>query len=386
MRIDNPTKEHLDCLYDNLNNHIETSFERKWIKYIDLGPKVIRLISFSAEFTPHVQKQLDFSLTDHCENYDATLIIWNEKDIDRLPPKLSSDYDPKVNLKLRVEALVRGRGKKDVCLNIYDHSVSQHDPVIDINATSGLVNAFRKQTNTWYYGVKNLDPEEFIKHGHIFVQVFNRILKTPSVSLVHGALVGLNNNGILLCARGQRGKSTLAVLSMLKGFDYVSDDYLILEREGNDLYSYPIYSIITLSPVMYNNLYDDLEGVRFVSNNARKDKYVINISNYHNQFKKKYPVKVCIFPEITDDEKPSIVLCSRNEKGRAITHLIHSTISQMRDDHDTKTIQKLIDMVKQFDFYKINLCRDIYANVECLKEFTELLNKKESKNDELCIK
>ena len=41
----------------------------------------------------------------------------------------------------------------------------------------------------------------------------------------------------------------------------------------------------------------------------------------------------------------------------------------MNDRHDMKTILKLINMVKCFKFYKINLCNDIYKNVECLRKF-----------------
>ncbi len=157
---------------------------------------------------------------------------------------------------------------------------------------------------------------------------------------------------------------------MIEGFEYVSDDYLVLEKEGDELYSYPIYSIITLSPKMYNELYDDLKG-KFVSNNARKDKYVIDINAYHSAFRNKYPIKICIFPQIVADEKPSIVLC---KKGRAITQFVHSTISQLEDKHDIKTIKKLISFIKDFNFYQINLCSDIRQNVECLRQFCNKLN------------
>ena len=76
-----------------------------------------------------------------------------------------------------------------------------------------------------------------------------------------------------------------------------------------------------------------------------------------------------MFPEIVSDIEPSVKECSIQEKGRAITHLVHSTIFQMNDKHDIKTIKKLVDMVKNFKFYKINLCNDIYKNVECLRKF-----------------
>lgn len=382
MRINNPKREELKIYFENLDTYIQTK-GIKWIKYIDLGCKIIRLINFSDKFTPHVEKQLAYSLKNNAPKYDATVVIFQD-DFEGLTSKISDEFNPKINLRLRIELIYSK--KKELDLSIFDDNYSKHNPILNVNPERGFLNGYDISTNTYYYGVKNLDPEEFIKEGHIFVQIFNQILKTENTNMVHGAVVGLNDKGILFCARGQRGKSTLAVLSMMKGFEYVSDDYLVLEKEGENLYSYPVYSIITLSPRMYNELYNELEGTRFVSNNARKDKYVINIANYHHTFKSKYPISVCMFPEIVPDLNPSIKPCTNQEKGRAITHLVHSTINQMHGKHDIKTIQKLINMVKDFEFYKINLCPDIYKNVECLREFTLKLNNKEKNNDKLCIK
>jgi hypothetical protein len=270
-------------------------------------------------------------------------------------------------------------------LQVVDEAYSKHQPLLNIDPLGGIIQGFNPETNTYYYAAQNLEPEEFIKQGHIFVQTFNKILKTPAAGLVHGAVVGLDNKGILFCARGQRGKSTLAVLAMMQGFEYVSDDYLTLEKTDDGLFAYPIYSIITLSPRMYNELYDDLKG-KFVSNNARKDKYVVNIEGYHDTFRRRYPVSVCMFPEIVSDPEPSIVPCTPGDKGRAIVQLTHSTVNQTGDRHEPETIKKIISFTDGFEFYRINLCQDIKANVECLKEFIKNYENKREKNNELCIK
>ena len=304
--------------------------------YIDLGVKIVRLVCCSELFIPHIEKQLAYTLCKEVSDFDATIILWQKNDIGHIHEK---------------ECLFGETNIKHI--------------VIGENTTTLICPGME----TYFYGVKNLEPEEFVKEGHIFVQIFNKILKTETTALVHGACAGLNNKGVLFCARGQRGKSTLTVLSLLSGFEYVSDDYLTLEKEGEKLYAYPIYSIITLSPKMYNEMYDKLEGTRFVSNNARKDKYVLNISNLHNQFRKKYPVKLCMSLDFAKEKEPSITECSKQEKGSAVTQMIHSTVIQMHDMQDIKTIKKLIDMVSNFKFYKINLCDNIYKNTELLKTF-----------------
>jgi len=326
MGTDNPSKEQLNQYFAELKGRIASYGAPIWTKYLDLGTHVVRLINYSKEFTTHVEKQLTYVLKDNAPSYDTTLVIFKESD-----------------------------------------------------EASGILQAYNPQTNTYYYSASNLEPEEFIKQGHIFVQVFNKILKTSRTGLVHGAVVGLDDKGVLICARGQRGKSTLAVLAMMQGFDYVSDDYLTLEKTNEGLFAYPIYSIITLSPRMYNELYDDLQG-KFVSNNARKDKYVINIAPYHDSFRRRYPVSVCLFPEITDAPEPTIVPCNAMEKGRAITQLMHSTVRQTGDGDDIATIKKIMDFVKDFEFYRINLCADIHANVEVLREFVERHSEAKPKN------
>lgn len=376
----------VDSYLQKIDSRIKNNQTLQWRKYVKLGSKTVKLLCYSKAFIPLIEKQLSYTIKDAADNYDATIVLWNETEVENFIGDVTDNH---IKSRIRIEQLVSKSKSvgfeiadsigierklytrvnvdngKISHFEILDDAYSKHNPVIRINCVIGVISAFDLENNIYYYGVKDLRPEEFIKHGHIFVQIFNKIVKTSNSALVHGAVVGLDNKGILFCARGQRGKSTLAVLSMMQGFDYVSDDYLILEKEGDDLYSYPIYSIITLSPRMYNELYDDLKG-KFVSNNARRDKYVINIDDYHGSFRDKYPIKICMFPQIVSDEKPSIVPC---KKGQAIVQLVHSTINQLEDTYDIKTIRKLISFVKDFDFYQINLCADVVANVECLRQF-----------------
>ena len=360
MRIDNPSREQLGLYYKGLDERAARSGPVQWVKCLDLGTQRVRLVNYSGEFTPHVEKQLGCVLGDAADHYDATLVIWREKNLEALSAFL--------NPRLRIEKLL-GR-RIDPHLLVFDQAVSRHHPLIDINPWSRLVNAWNPASNTYYYGVEDLSPEEFIKQGHIFVQIFNKLLKSPRAGLAHAAAVGLEGKGILLCARGQRGKSTLAVRAMLDGFDYVSDDYLVLGREEDGLHAWPIYSIVTLSPMMWGDLYGTLDA-KFVSNNSRKDKYVFNIANYHQRFAARYPIKLCMFTQLVPGPEPSVLACTQAGKGRAIAQLIHSTINQMGDRHDIATIRKFTGFVRDLPFYQINLCRDIEKNLRCLRDFLE---------------
>lgn len=334
-------------------------------RFVQLGSKMLRVQVHDAAFVPQIDKQLAWSVRPEQGEWDATLVVWREREIERLVASFGEN-DFAIRARMRMEALA---SKRRCCnLEIMSERYSHWNPVVFLHPEDGFVEGVDLTTNTYYYGVRNPDPEELIKEGHLFVQFVNQIVKSPTANLAHGACVGLGGNGVLLCGTGHRGKSTLTVLAMLKGFEYVSDDYQILEQEDGQLYAWPFYSIITLSPTMYNEMYDDFKG-KFVSMNARKDKYVFSIAPYHGQFRDRYPIRACLFPEIVSDPDPSIALCTPQERSRAIAQLTGSTVRQMRDIHSPQTIKKLADMIKDYPFYKINLCRDIYRNVECLREF-----------------
>lgn len=341
-------------------------------RFVRLGSKTLRVLLHDAAFVPQVDRQLAWSIRPEQPTWDATLVVWKEPRVERfVEPFARRDFA--LRARMRLEAIMN----KSLCgdLDILCDDFSKWNPVVFYHVSRGYVEAVDQAAQTYYYGVRNPDPEEFIKEGHIFVQFVNQVVKSPTANLAHGACVGMGGNGVLLCGTGHRGKSTLTVLAMVKGLEYVSDDYQILEREADgQLYAYPFYSIITLSPTMYSEMFDDFRG-KFLSMNARKDKYVFSIAAYHGQFRDRYPVRACLFPEIVSDPDPSVTPCTPQEKSRAIAQLTGSTIRQMRDAHSPQTIKKLADMIRGYPFYKISLCRDIYRNVDCLRDFCNSLHK-----------
>jgi hypothetical protein len=370
MRIDDPAVDDVRETFRRLEARANVSGPLEWVRYLDLGTHVVRLVNYSKGFTPHVEKQLSYVLREDAEEFDVTLVIWQELDFDTLAMDIWHKH--KIQLLTRVKRLaLKNKNLQidgDKQLQVFDNKYSKWHPIVDVNPWGKVVSAHDAENKTYYYAVADLRPEEFIKHGHIFVQTFNKILKTTTTALAHGAAISLNGKGVLLCARGQRGKSTLAVKAMMDGFGYVSDDYLVLEKKNDDLLARPIYSIITLAPKMYGDLYDTFLG-KFVSNNARKDKYVFNIDNYHFRFKSSCKIDMCMIPQITQNDEAVVLECNNVSKGRAITQLIHSTINQMGDQHDITFVRKLLHFVQYMPFYQINLCRDVMKNNSCLRKF-----------------
>ncbi len=333
------------------------------VKYIDLSGQWVKVVSYTPEVSEQLQQQIyhwQDTLPPAVKAADATIIVWPEDDFRHVLAEVDARFDPRRNLRLRIDELLT----HNFCIRV-GHSAKLSSVYLDLNAKAEYFKAYDEKERTCYLALRNFAPEEFIKHGHIFVQQLYKLCATPKRHLVHGAAVGIDGTGVLLCARGQRGKSTLAVHALLAGFDYVSDDYLLLDEETGGLYASPIYNIITLSPQMHAAMGSDFRG-RFISLNARKDKGVYNMAAYQRQFKTHYPIKLCMFPQICADAEPSIVPCA---KGQAVVQMIHSTLLQTGDLYNTAHVQKLLRFLTPFAFYQINLCRDIAKNTQCLRQF-----------------
>ncbi len=327
-----------------LNNKNKESFFV--VKYLDLGVKTVKLEIYTQQFLPVIEKNFAYCIKDHSDKYDITFRLWQDDITNYITDFVSNAESIFISPELK--------------------------PVIKLFIKDNALSAYNHKTNTFYFAVNNLTKGFVSKNGHIFFDLISEMVKTPNSALVHGACVGVENEGVLICGRGGRGKSTLAVSSLLDNFEYIADDYLILNKTDK-LYAHPVYSIVILAPHMYEKM-KDLKA-EFLWDNYNNTKYVFDISAHHDRFVKKIPVKTVIFPEISADSTvPSIEPVN---KGRAITQLIYSTAYQMGEQKNNDFMKKLISFVSDLDFYQINLSPDLKANVKALKNF---IKERSSKN------
>ncbi len=370
MRVDKPSDQYLSLIYRYLNARASRGRDPDFVKFLRIGTRKLRLVSYAAGYAWHVRNQLEYILVDEPSGYDATLVIWQEKDFAALVNGLHLlDTTSEQYRRYRIDQL-RGAHADLAYFGMFDEERFHGKLLLEIHASGNQLVGWNPRTNTYYYAARDLAPEELIRQGHLFIRLFACFLKGPQSNLAHGAVVGLNNTGVLLCGLGYRGKSTLSVSALLDGFDYVSDDYLFLEHTDGVLRASPIYSIITLSPPIWQQLSPHMNAA-FVSNNARKDKYVFNVGRYHDRFVSDYPVRLCMSLNLCDCRTASIEL---GYKAHGLDEFVASSAEQTGDAGDIGTVCKLASFVNDLPFYRINLSRDLAENTRCLREFLEHFN------------
>ena len=353
---------------DRVKNYILHSFPPVDDFCVSLGGfKTVRIRSWFPDARELVRNQLLWIVTEPTDSPDATIWFWKE----------SSPLD-------FCQRVLQISGTQDDRWDVfyYHRSASDSFPcgAIDRSGEWGIHLALG---NEYFYGLADeLKPGSRFSHWHhVFFEAFFRIMNGPQMSVVHGAAVGVSGKGVLLCARGGMGKSTLTVLSLLRGFDYVADDNMVLSVTGSGLEASPIYSYVSLSPEMYETMFDDLGRTRFMGIGCWKGKYMVDVSAFSDQVAWHLPIRAAVFPEIDRSASaPAVVPCTPQEKGRTIVQIAHSTISQMyregfkQDQRDSDFIRKTVSMLSGLDFYRIILVPDLYANVECLRTFLGGLN------------
>ncbi|GAB7140743.1 hypothetical protein RsTz2092_06950 [Deferribacterales bacterium RsTz2092] len=318
------------------------------VRHLDLGIMIVRLENYIGGLTNAIESELAYCLREPIGHYDATLKLWKEQNTAQI-----------VDFNNNSHIIIYKEGKQAIEL-----------------AQPEYIKAFDENTNTYYYTYQCLSDEPIsskaiAKMGHILVRQLYEIVRDrrQNALLAHAAAIGVNGKGALLCARGGHGKSTLALSALIDGFQYVSDDYIVLARDGEhkNLCAYPIYSCATLTKEMLERL----KGLRteFLFDNWNKTKDVFNLSAHHSAFVPKLPIKVAIYPNIANVVEPSI---ERTDSNKAMTHFIHSILAQMQDKKHLQSMTKLmIELLKGLDFYQINLSNNLIANVKALKSFME---------------
>jgi hypothetical protein len=337
--VTNVPKEERDKYYALLDRHIENLDCKAYIKYLTLGNITVKIACYVPELTIFIEKQLSYCLSDNAEYYDKVFYIWKED----------------------LQSIVADFAQS--ARRVFLFSKNAEKPFMEISLDTNTLIAKNQEKQTHYLCANDFSVDVIRKMGHLFVRYINELAKTPDQAMVHAAAVGIAGKGALMCARGGGGKSTLAVSALLNGFQYVSDDYLVLSKTDR-LYAYPIYSTINLSLEMYRQM-DTLQS-EYLYDNYYKPKYTLSIAAHHAGFTKKLPLEMVIFPKISDVEKPSI---EPADKGKAIVQMIHSTITQMGDKTNADYAKMMISFLSGLDFYQINLSPDLEANVKLLKQF-----------------
>lgn len=240
--------------------------------------------------------------------------------------------------------------------------------VIAIDYENDVLIAFQDEIKQSVLLTKDLSDIGFIlRQGHLFVQIVNHWARMSELILLHCAAVAQDGSGTLICGRGGRGKSTLAITSLVNGFDYISDDYLLCKKSAdNELEVFPIYSIITLSDDIHSKLIG-FDG-DYIGISPWTGKNVYAIGGYDKAVLPSLKVKRVIFPHVCFASVPVIKPCGKQQP---LSHIVTSTLSQLYGEVSITQIPVLMNVLSGLKYYQFDLTGDLFANSNYLRKFLQ---------------
>jgi hypothetical protein len=120
------------------------------------------------------------------------------------------------------------------------------------------------------------------------------------VDLVHGGLVSLRGNGVLIAGMGGSGKSTLAVASLLSGLDFLADDCAGVEHVGHRFEGSSIFGSGCLERVHLQRFPDLAATLADVFTDATQPKAVLPMARlFAGRMAATTNIRAIVLPRVT---------------------------------------------------------------------------------------
>jgi|GEM_PF-942149 len=157
----------------------------------------------------------------------------------------------------------------------------------------------------------------------------HRICQELGMYFVHSACVGYDGSAALLIGKSGSGKSTTALVSLMNGLDFLSDDYICISDIPGDIKAHSLYRGCKL---MDGSL-PELDALKrfIVPTNKTNSKNVLMLDGSAGRLRQKMGLKAVILPVIA--HAPATAF-KRIPAARALAELAGSTIMQMPGSAD----------------------------------------------------
>lgn len=217
--------------------------------------------------------------------------------------------------------------------------------------------------NRYYYCLQDAVDSKSALNSHALIACLFRWALQTDLLVLHSAAVGIGGNGVLIGARGGRGKSTLAVACLLQGLDFTSDDYVLLNQKG-PLTAMPLYRTVGLNPDSAAILKPALPVLK--RDPQRGGKLLLDASG--ERICEELPIRGIVFPKIGPHDKPEIIPVA---PGQALTQMVHSSLVQFDVLREISLVRLMLERLQGLPVYEIRLTKDPAANVRCLRGFLQ---------------
>jgi hypothetical protein len=211
-------------------------------------------------------------------------------------------------------------------------------------------------------------------HDAIFIYERSKPLARPlltwyndrQVQVIHTALVARDGTGVLIGGKSGSGKSTTALLSIMAGLEYLSEDYVGLETMADGTFvGHSVYSSVFLNS---DHLGRFAELAPHVINGRppQEEKSVLILSQlFPQRLARAAAIRAIVFPLVGDDPEARLWPMS---KGAALLALAPSSLLQIPNRHlGALGFHRLAALVERLPCFHLAVGSDFASIPRCLE-------------------
>ena len=331
----------LEGYFEALDERIDEILPARVSLLAHIAGYTVRLIFPSVEYARYAVPDMFVSPDNGTDAVDATFIWWE----DRIFPYYTSK-------------LITVKNVNQLGDNVF--KVLNSNGYVEI---IGDTLRAEDSQNKKYYLLSN--PNMYPKWpiaNHPFAKAIFLWAQQHSLLMLHSAAVGINGHGVLLVGHGGTGKSTLTCTCLTDGFDFVSDDYCLLNAT-NSYTVYPIYKNVSLNPDSLGKL-PMFKPLEILPMQGEKSAFEISESI----IKASLPIDAIVLLQITNNTEPEIKL---DLSKKALGQLIYSTTKQLGCFQEIEFVRKLAQRLLGMPIYRFYLTKNLQKNCQYLKKWIQ---------------
>lgn len=229
---------------------------------------------------------------------------------------------------------------------------------VAIKPFSGALSVYNSDTKEAFYWVHSADVVPAWEAAGPIRTILAWWAKDNGFQLAHAAAVGIKQQGIILTGKGGSGKSTTAASALWGGFDFVGDDYILLqERDGVR----SAHSIFATSKLLPNSpVVTQFKGELDFS---KDEKATIHLrEHFEHQLVESLDVKAIVVPTVGSAE-PAL---ERLPASRVLQALAPTTLFQLPGS-GSETFKALADWAQYVPGYSLRLSPDLNKNLDAIR-------------------
>jgi len=136
--------------------------------------------------------------------------------------------------------------------------------------------------------------------------------------VTHAALVGRNDKGIVVTGRGGSGKTTTSAAALLRGFDFVSDDYVCMSKQGARFVGETLFASLMLDVGHIRRFPKLAEAALFPPSDLETKAVVYPMRLFPGQVQRSMNIVAVIVPLLSDHAETRLAPMSKAAALRAL--------------------------------------------------------------------